>query len=195
MFLSAIWTHSDGTYSLQGICLVSNWFNAFLIKKQTHLHFGWPEGKHIFLIFLFCFQWDSSHELLTSACQPNRRSMNPCPVYERESKTLFLFFITVPVGVSEHKQIHKNKNEARLCYITSKDTGKTWSDISDLTADVIGEQEKDWATFAVGPGHGIQMRAEDWLSQHMCILATHSNVTPHHVHSHSTVMIKEVLGI
>uniref|UniRef100_A0A8C0Y9W3 Exo-alpha-sialidase n=1 Tax=Cyprinus carpio carpio TaxID=630221 RepID=A0A8C0Y9W3_CYPCA len=37
--------------------------------------------------------WDSSHELLTSACLPNHRSMNPCPVYERESKTLFLFFI------------------------------------------------------------------------------------------------------
>ncbi|KAL0162804.1 hypothetical protein M9458_042200 [Cirrhinus mrigala] len=85
--------------------------------------------------------------------------MNPCPVFERESKTLFLFFITVPVGVSEHKQIRKNKNQARLCYITSKDTGKTWSDITDLTADVIGEQEKDWATFAVGPGHGIQLKS------------------------------------
>lgn len=85
--------------------------------------------------------------------------MNPCPVYERESKTLFLFFITVPVGVSEHKQIHTNKNQARLCYITSQDTGKTWSDMTDLTADVIGEQEKDWATFAVGPGHGVQMKS------------------------------------
>uniref|UniRef100_A0A673L2C8 exo-alpha-sialidase n=1 Tax=Sinocyclocheilus rhinocerous TaxID=307959 RepID=A0A673L2C8_9TELE len=104
-------------------------------------------------------EWDSSHELLTSACQPNHRSMNPCPVYERESKTLFLFFITVPVGISEHKQIHKNKNQARLCYITSQDIGKTWSDITDLTADVIGEQEKDWATFAVGPGHGVQTKS------------------------------------
>ncbi|ROL47569.1 Sialidase-3 [Anabarilius grahami] len=85
--------------------------------------------------------------------------MNPCPVYERNSKTLFLFFITVPVGVSEHKQIHKNKNQARLCYITSKDIGKTWSHITDLTADVIGEQVKDWATFAVGPGHGVQMKS------------------------------------
>uniref|UniRef100_A0A8C2FE21 exo-alpha-sialidase n=1 Tax=Cyprinus carpio TaxID=7962 RepID=A0A8C2FE21_CYPCA len=39
------------------------------------------------------------------------------------------------------------------------DTGKTWSDITDLTADVIGEQEKDWATFAVGPGHGVQTKS------------------------------------
>ncbi|XP_050949295.1 sialidase-4-like isoform X2 [Labeo rohita] len=103
-------------------------------------------------------EWDSQ-ELLSSACQANRRCMNPCPVFERESKTLFLFFITVPVGVSEHKQIHKNKNQARLCYITSKDTGKTWSAVTDLTADVIGEQEKDWATFAVGPGHGVQLKS------------------------------------
>ncbi|KAL0162801.1 hypothetical protein M9458_042197 [Cirrhinus mrigala] len=86
--------------------------------------------------------------------------MNPCPVFEKVSKTLFLFFITVPVGVSESDQIQENKNQARLCYITSKDTGKNWSDITDLTADVIGEQEKDWATFAVGPGHGIQLKSE-----------------------------------
>ncbi|KAK9955365.1 hypothetical protein ABG768_015247 [Culter alburnus] len=110
----------------------------------------WKDGR---------VEWNGDHELLSSACQPNHRSMNPCPVYERDSKTLFLFFITVPFGVSEHKQIHKNKNQARLCYITSKDTGKTWSHITDLTADVIGEQVKDWATFAVGPGHGVQMKS------------------------------------
>ncbi|XP_056302060.1 sialidase-3.2 [Danio aesculapii] len=104
-------------------------------------------------------EWDMTHEWLRSASLPNHRSMNPCPVYERESKTLFLFFITVPVGVSEHKQIKENKNQARLCYITSKNTGKTWSAVTDLTADVIGEQEKNWATFAVGPGHGIQMKS------------------------------------
>nr|AAH77080.1 Sialidase 3.2 [Danio rerio] len=104
-------------------------------------------------------EWDMTHECLSSASLPNHRSMNPCPVYERESKTLFLFFITVPVGVSEHKQIKENKNQARLCYITSKDTGKTWSAVTDLTADVIGKQEKNWATFAVGPGHGIQMKS------------------------------------
>lgn len=82
--------------------------------------------------------------------------MNPCPVFEKTSKTLFLFFITVPVGVSEQAQIKKNKNQARLCYVTSTDTGNTWSHVTDLTTDAIGDQVKDWATFAVGPGHGIQ---------------------------------------
>ncbi|KAK7131174.1 hypothetical protein R3I94_016342 [Phoxinus phoxinus] len=104
-------------------------------------------------------EWNSGHELLTSACQPNCRSMNPCPVYERDSKTLFLFFITVPIGVSEGQQKSEEKNQAQLCYITSKDAGKTWSQTTDLTADVIGEQVKDWATFAVGPGHGVQMKS------------------------------------
>ncbi|XP_051536484.1 sialidase-3.2 [Myxocyprinus asiaticus] len=104
-------------------------------------------------------EWDSGHQMLTLACLPNYRSMNPCPVYERTSKTLFLFFICVPYGVSEIKQINERKNQARLCYITSSDTGKTWSHIIDLTTDVIGDQVKDWATFAVGPGHGIQMRS------------------------------------
>uniref|UniRef100_A0A673N8B0 Sialidase 3 (membrane sialidase), tandem duplicate 3 n=1 Tax=Sinocyclocheilus rhinocerous TaxID=307959 RepID=A0A673N8B0_9TELE len=59
--------------------------------------------------------WVSGHQLLSSACLPNHCSMNPCPVYERESKTLFLFFVCVPTRVL------------------------------DLTADVIGEQMKEWA--------------------------------------------------
>ncbi|NP_001103203.1 sialidase 3 (membrane sialidase), tandem duplicate 5 [Danio rerio] len=104
-------------------------------------------------------KWVSGQQVFTSACLPNYRSMNPCPVYERKSKTLFLFFICVPVGVSEQQQKNEKKNQARLCYITSKDTGETWSAVTDLTADVIGEQVKNWATFAVGPGHGIQMKS------------------------------------
>ncbi|KAL0162799.1 hypothetical protein M9458_042195, partial [Cirrhinus mrigala] len=102
--------------------------------------------------------WVSGHQVLTLACLPNHRSMNPCPVYERESKTLFVFFICVPIGVSEQDQIQAKKNQARLCYITSQDTGKTWSVVTDLK-DVISEKEKNWATFGIGPGHGVQMKS------------------------------------
>uniref|UniRef100_A0A673NEE2 exo-alpha-sialidase n=1 Tax=Sinocyclocheilus rhinocerous TaxID=307959 RepID=A0A673NEE2_9TELE len=98
----------------------------------------WEDDKNI-------VQWDSRHEELTKASLQNHRSMNPCPVYERESKTLFLFFTCVPIG-------------ARLCYITSQDTGATWSQTEDLTERVIVEKEKNWATFAVGPGRGVQMK-------------------------------------
>ncbi|XP_016361603.1 sialidase-4-like [Sinocyclocheilus anshuiensis] len=104
-------------------------------------------------------EWDSGHQVLSSACLPNHRSMNPCPVYERESKTLFLFFVCVPTRVSEYEQIRTNKSQGRLCYVTSTDAGKTWSHTIDLTADVIGEQMKEWAPFAVGPGHGFQMKS------------------------------------
>uniref|UniRef100_A0A8C1KNQ7 exo-alpha-sialidase n=1 Tax=Cyprinus carpio TaxID=7962 RepID=A0A8C1KNQ7_CYPCA len=38
-------------------------------------------------------------------------------------------------------------NQARLCYLT------------DLTNQVIGDEICNWATFAVGPGHGIQMKS------------------------------------
>ncbi|ROL47572.1 Sialidase-3 [Anabarilius grahami] len=111
---------------------------------------SWKDGKNE-------VEWVSGHQVL-SACLPNHRSMNPCPVYERDSETLFLFFICVPNGYSESYQIYQKRNRARLCYTTSKDTGKTWSCITDLK-DVISEKEKNWATFAVGPGHGVQMKS------------------------------------
>ncbi len=58
MFLSAVWTHSDGTHSLQRIhCWASdvklNFSKSVLIKKQTHRHLWWPESKYIFSKFKF----------------------------------------------------------------------------------------------------------------------------------------------
>ncbi|KAH1187166.1 sialidase-3-like [Mauremys mutica] len=96
-------------------------------------------------------------EPLTSAVLEGHRTMNPCPVYERKSQTVFLFFICVRQHVSEQWQIWTGQNAARLCYIRSGDAGQTWSSLTDLTEQVIGEDLKDWATFAVGPGHGVQL--------------------------------------
>ncbi len=53
VFISCLDSHSDGTHSLQRIhCWASdgmlNLSKSVLIKKQTHLHLGWPEGMHIF---------------------------------------------------------------------------------------------------------------------------------------------------
>ncbi|XP_027016757.2 sialidase-3-like isoform X1 [Tachysurus fulvidraco] len=102
-------------------------------------------------------QWSPVQEL-DAACLPGHRTMNPCPVYEKESKTLFLFFICVLGKTTEHRQIRTGKNKARLCYSTSKDNGQNWSSTVDLTESVIGHEIRNWATFAVGPGHGIQMK-------------------------------------
>ncbi|XP_065437901.1 sialidase-3-like isoform X1 [Chrysemys picta bellii] len=96
-------------------------------------------------------------ESLTSAVLPGHRTMSPCPVYERKSQTVFLFFICVRKHVTEQWQIWTGKNAARLCYVWSGDAGQTWSSLTDLTEQVIGEDLKDWATFAVGPGHGVQL--------------------------------------
>lgn len=101
-------------------------------------------------------QWSSSQELLTASL-PNHRTMNPCPVYEKNNKVLFLFFICVWGNTTEKKQIVTGKNKTRLCYVTSRDDGQTWSQAVDLTESVIGEAIHRWATFGVGPGHGIQL--------------------------------------
>ncbi|XP_030631164.1 sialidase-3-like [Chanos chanos] len=100
-------------------------------------------------------QWSEPGELQKAHMKPCR-TMSPCPVYERTTKTLYLFFNCVYDKVPERTQIDKKINLARLCYITTKDA-QTWSEVTDLT-DVgeIGEKVKDWSTFAIGPGHGIQ---------------------------------------
>ncbi len=85
--------------------------------------------------------------------------MNPCPVYERKSKTIYLFFICILGNTTECHQISMGRNQARLCYVTSTDYGQNWSKLTDLTNSVIGDEICNWATFAVGPGHGIQMKS------------------------------------
>ncbi|XP_034544161.1 sialidase-3-like [Notolabrus celidotus] len=96
----------------------------------------------------------SELKLLKEAHLHRHRPMSPCPLYEKTSKTLFLFFMCVEGTITEQCQIRHNCNKARLCYITSKDGGQSWSKVTDLTCKF--DEIKSWATFAVGPGHGIQ---------------------------------------
>ncbi|XP_077197306.1 sialidase-3-like isoform X2 [Paroedura picta] len=96
-------------------------------------------------------------EPLTTAILPGHRTMNPCPVHEKSSGRVFLFFICVKMHVTELQQIKSGRNAARLCHVSSQDGGRTWSPLTDLTDQVIGEDVRNWATFAVGPGHGLQM--------------------------------------
>ncbi|KAG7236757.1 hypothetical protein INR49_029525, partial [Caranx melampygus] len=100
-------------------------------------------------------EW-SDFKPVNKARKDGHRTMNPCPVYEEKSKTLFLFFICVEGNIEELWQIRNNTNKARLCYITSQDLGQSWSDVTDLT-DTLDEI-KNWSTLAVGPGHGVQMK-------------------------------------
>lgn len=86
--------------------------------------------------------------------------MNPCPVYDEVSGKLILFFIAVPGKISEQHQLRTKINLVRLCYVTSMDQGRTWSAAQDVTDRTIRNEYKNWATFAVGPGHGLQLLDE-----------------------------------
>uniref|UniRef100_A0A8C5C2Z8 exo-alpha-sialidase n=1 Tax=Gadus morhua TaxID=8049 RepID=A0A8C5C2Z8_GADMO len=97
--------------------------------------------------------------VLGTAHLPGHRSMNPCPVYDEFTGTLFLLFIAVLGHVSESFQLVSGKNVTRLCCVSSTDGGATWGPATDLTQAVIGDTIKEWATFALGPGHGIQLKS------------------------------------
>uniref|UniRef100_A0A3B5MQN1 exo-alpha-sialidase n=1 Tax=Xiphophorus couchianus TaxID=32473 RepID=A0A3B5MQN1_9TELE len=99
-------------------------------------------------------KWSVSRNVVEKVHLGGFRPMNPCPVYEKTTKTLFLFFICVEGNVSEPWQRFWGVNKARLCYMTTRDAGQTWSSVTDLTVNF--PQTKQWATFAVGPGHGLQ---------------------------------------
>ncbi|XP_008836328.1 sialidase-2 [Nannospalax galili] len=101
-------------------------------------------------------QWQTQ-EVVTQAQLEGHRSMNPCPLYDEQTGTLFLFFIAIPGQVSEHHQLQTRVNVTRLCHVTSTDHGRTWSPVRDLTSATIGKAHQDWATFAVGPGHCLQL--------------------------------------
>ncbi|XP_074072977.1 sialidase-3 isoform X2 [Macrotis lagotis] len=103
-------------------------------------------------------QW-GPQESLVEATLPGFRTMNPCPVWEKKSGRVFLFFICIRNHVSEQQQICSGRNAARLCFVSSSDHGRSWSQIRDLTEEVIGDEVERWATFAVGPGHGIQLQS------------------------------------
>ncbi|XP_060702614.1 sialidase-4-like [Hemiscyllium ocellatum] len=104
------------------------------------------------------FEWDDV-TCIESARLKDHRSMNPCPVYDKETGKIFLFFIAVYEDMTEQYQISSGRNVTRLCFVTSVDGGKSWSPVNDLTSCEIRQYIKNWATFAVGPGHGIQLRS------------------------------------
>lgn len=81
-------------------------------------------------------------QVLSTAQLLGHRSMNPCPVYDDFTGTIFLFFIAVLGHTSESYQLTTGKNVTRLCFVSSSNQGDTWSSVTDLTKMVIGEHIK-----------------------------------------------------
>ncbi|XP_042648473.1 sialidase-3 isoform X2 [Tyto alba] len=101
-------------------------------------------------------EWGPVEEL-SALVLPGRRTMNPCPLYEARSGTVFLFCICVERGKTERRQIWRGCSAVRLCCATSPDGGRSWSPLRDVTDEAVGADLSRWATFAVGPGHGVQL--------------------------------------
>ncbi|XP_037378866.1 sialidase-3 [Talpa occidentalis] len=152
---------SGVTYRIPALLYIppSCTFLAFAEKRSTckdedALHMvlrrGWRTGHSV--------QWEPIKPLM-EATLPGHRTMNPCPVWEQKNGHVYLFFICVRDHVTECQQIASGRNAARLCFIYSQDFGYSWSEVRDLTEEVIGPDVKHWATFAVGPGHGIQLQS------------------------------------
>ncbi|XP_031421453.2 sialidase-3-like [Clupea harengus] len=119
-------------------------------------------------------QWSPTEDLMKAA-KDGYRTMNPCPVFERISKTLFLFFICIDINTPEGKL---KPGQTRLCYVTSTDCGETWSGLTDLTSSV---NFTNYQTFAVGPGHGIQLSSGPLLVPAYVKVYSGKSVKPHSV--------------
>lgn len=82
-------------------------------------------------------QWGAL-QVLGTAALAEHRSMNPCPVHDTGTGTVFLFFIAVLGHTPEAVQIATGRNAARLCYVASRDAGLSWGSARDLTEEAIG---------------------------------------------------------
>uniref|UniRef100_A0A8C6XS39 exo-alpha-sialidase n=1 Tax=Naja naja TaxID=35670 RepID=A0A8C6XS39_NAJNA len=109
--------------------------------------------------YMNAMQVRQNMQTIETATLMHHRSMNPCPIYDEVTGMVFLFFIAVLGRTSEVFQIVTGQNAARLCYVFSSNQGISWSHVTDLTEEVIGMSMQDWATFALGPGHGIQLKS------------------------------------
>ncbi|XP_053564721.1 sialidase-3 isoform X2 [Bombina bombina] len=92
-------------------------------------------------------------QILPETSMKFHHTKNPCSMYDKSSKVVFLFFNCIPDGVTE-EYMQKWGNSSKLCYITSTDCGKTWSSITDITD--ITNSISNMVSFFVASGHGIQ---------------------------------------
>lgn len=88
------------------------------------------------------------------------------------------------------------KNAARLCFLCSEDAGCSWGEVKDLTEDIIGSEMKRWATFAVGPGHGIQLHSGRLIIPAYAYYISHWFLCfPCSVKPHSLMIYSDDLGV
>ncbi|XP_031421451.1 sialidase-3-like [Clupea harengus] len=143
----------DYDFRIPALLYVKEWntFLAFAEKRTS------PNDAHAKNLVMSkgtrhsgSLKWSPTEDV-KEAFKDGYRTMNPCPVFERKSRRLFLFFICLKGKIPEWDL---KPGQSCLCYVTSTDRGETWSDLTDLTSSV---NFTNYQTFAVGPGHGIQL--------------------------------------
>ncbi|KAM5180508.1 sialidase-3 [Mantella aurantiaca] len=120
-------------------------------------------------------QWESL-AAVPNAKLPDHRTMNPCPLYDRHTRTVFLFFCCVRANRTEMAQILTGKNAARVCYVASADHGRSWGSLVDVTEEVLAGDLKNCATVAVGPGHGVQSPSSGRLTVPAYLYYIHARI-------------------
>jgi len=80
---------------------------------------------------------------------------NPCAVVDRDKGVIWLA-LSCSAGGDLEKDIVRGRTQTRtrvlLCH--SRDDGKTWSDLRDITAST---KLPEWTWFGAGPGTGVQL--------------------------------------
>lgn len=81
---------------------------------------------------------------------------NPCPVIDRDDGTIWLA-LTRSHGLDTEDAIvgGTSKEATRVLVTFSRDDGKTWAPLRDITAQV---KRPNWTWYGTGPGIGIQLK-------------------------------------
>jgi sialidase-1 len=81
---------------------------------------------------------------------------NPAPVIDRKTGDVVLLLTRNPGKVTEKQIVEGTSAGTRTVWLTrSKDDGRTWSTLQEITEHV---KLPNWTWYATGPGNGIQLR-------------------------------------
>lgn len=78
---------------------------------------------------------------------------NPVPVYDNETKTLFLL-VNGNLIDGDERAIMRGEAPRTVLYTSSIDDGLTWSPLRDLTSELM---LSDWGWYAMGPCHAARL--------------------------------------
>lgn len=82
---------------------------------------------------------------------------NPCPVFDRQTGTVWLLMTRNNGQDKEPQILDGTSQESRSVWtMTSTDEGRSWSPRAEITAQV---KRPDWTWYATGPGVSIQLES------------------------------------